>query len=86
MDKNKTNKKQLKGLITSNKMQNTVRVRIDTPTRHPVYGKVINKKKVVFAHTEQEFEVGDEVIIEECRPYSKNIKWIVKEKNGTEGK
>lgn len=77
-------KKQLKGVVVSNKMDKAVRVRVDTPVRHPVYKKIINKKKIFFARTDKELEIGDEVVIEESRPYSKNIKWIVKEKNGTE--
>ena len=71
------NKKELKGVVISNKMQETVRVQIDTPQSHPVYKKVINKRKVFFAHTKKELNIGDEVIIRECRPFSKNVKWIV---------
>ena len=79
----KKKKKQLKGTVVSNKMDKTVRVRVDTPVRHPVYAKIVNKKKVFFARTDKQLEIGDEVVIEESRPYSKNIKWIVKGKNGT---
>lgn len=76
-------KKQLKGTVVSNKMEKTVRVRVDTPVRHPVYKKIINKKKVFFARTDKKLEIGDEVTIEESRPYSKNIKWVVKAQNDT---
>ena len=79
MNKDKTIKKQLKGEVVSNKMNSTVRVNVDTPYRHSVYQKVMNKRKVFFAHTNKKLEIGDKVVIEECRPYSKNIKWIVKE-------
>lgn len=78
-------KKQLKGVVVGNKMDKAVRVRVDTPVGHPVYKKIINKKKIFFARTDKKLEIGDEVVIEESRPYSKNIRWIVKEKNGTEG-
>lgn len=78
-------KKQLKGTVVSNKMEKTVRVRVDTPVRHPVYKKIINKKKVFFARTDKKLEIGDEVVIEESRPYSKNIKWVVKTQNDTKG-
>ena len=84
---NKTNKKkQLRGTVVSNKMEKAVKVRVDRPVRHPVYEKIVNDRKVFFARTDMELEVGDEVVIEECKPYSKKIRWIVKEKNGTEGK
>jgi small subunit ribosomal protein S17 len=81
-----TKKRQLRGVVVGNKMEKTVKVRVDRPVRHPVYKKVVNKKKVFFAKTNMELEIGDDVIIEESRPYSKKIRWIVKEKNGTEGK
>jgi small subunit ribosomal protein S17 len=78
MENTKTqNKRELKGTVVSNKMENTVRVRVDSVTRHPVYKKVINKKKVFFAHTEKELNIGDEVTIRECKPYSKNVRWVV---------
>jgi ribosomal protein S17 len=58
-------------------MQGTVRVQVDTPERHPRYKKVVNKRKIFFAHTEEELEEGQEVTIRESRPYSKNVKWVV---------
>jgi len=80
MTENKGKKKELKGKVVSNKMQSTIRVRVDTTTAHPVYRKIINKKKVFFAHTEKELNIGDEVVIRESRPYSKNVKWVVIDK------
>ena len=75
--KNKNRKKQFEGVVVSNSMQGTVRVRVDTLQSHPVYRKVVNRKKVFFAHTNKELNVGDKVVIRESRPYSKNVKWIV---------
>ena len=86
MIEKKNRKKQLKGKVVGNKMDKTVRVRVDTPVRHPVYKKVVNKRKIFFAHTNKKLEVGDEVTIEESRPYSKNVKWIIKEQNVTKTK
>ncbi|MDD3474726.1 MAG: 30S ribosomal protein S17 [Candidatus Dojkabacteria bacterium] len=80
MSEGKTNKKELKGIVVSNKMQGTIRVQVDTPFRHPVYKKIINKRKIFFAHTDKEVNEGDEVTIRESRPYSKNVKWVVVEK------
>ncbi|HCC68207.1 TPA: 30S ribosomal protein S17 [Patescibacteria group bacterium] len=77
MTQGQGNKKELKGVIVGNKMQNTVRVQVDTPQSHPVYKKVVNKRTIFFAHTEKELNIGDEVIIRESKPYSKNVKWIV---------
>jgi small subunit ribosomal protein S17 len=75
--KGEKNKKEFKGVVVSNKMQGTVKVQVDTPVRHPVYKKVVNKRKVFFAHTEKDLEEGTEVTIRESKPYSKNVKWVV---------
>ncbi len=75
--KNKNKKKQFEGVVVSNSMQSTVRVRVDTLQSHPVYRKVVNRRKVFFAHTDKELNVGDKVVIRESRPYSKNVKWVV---------
>jgi small subunit ribosomal protein S17 len=77
MTDNKGKKRELEGVVVSNSMQNTVRVRVDTAQAHPVYRKVVNKKKIFFAHTEGEYAVGSKVTIKESKPYSKNVRWIV---------
>ena len=77
MKKEKSNRKKLDGIVVSNKMEGTVRVQVDVPQRHPVYKKVVNKRKVFFAHTDEKLEIDDEVTIMESRPYSKNVKWVV---------
>jgi small subunit ribosomal protein S17 len=73
-------KREIKGTVTGNKMQGTVKVRVDTLQAHPVYKKTIKRKKIFFAHTDQELEVGDVVTIRESRPYSKKVRWIVIDK------
>jgi len=70
-------RREIEGVVTSNSMEKTVKVRVDTIESHPVYKKRIKRKKVFFAHTEEELNVGDKVIIRESRPYSKKIRWIV---------
>ena len=77
MEEGKKATKEFEGVVVSNKMQNTVRVQVDTPVRHPVYKKVVNKRKIFFAHTDKEIEEGEKVTIRESRPYSKNVKWVV---------
>jgi len=79
MNKGETTKKVFKGIVVSNKMQGTVRVQINRPVKHPVYKKVVNKRKNLFAHTEKKLNIGDEVTIRESKPYSKNVKWVVME-------
>jgi small subunit ribosomal protein S17 len=77
MTKGNGSKKELSGVVVSNKMQGTVRVQVDTPQSHHVYKKVVNKRKIFFAHTDTELNIGDEVTIRESKPFSKNVKWIV---------
>ena len=73
---NKGKKRELEGVVVSNKMEKTVRVRVDTTQSHPVYKKVVNKKKIFFAHTESVLNIGDRVVIRESKPFSKNVRWI----------
>jgi small subunit ribosomal protein S17 len=79
-DKNKGKKREIKGTVVGNKMQGTVKVRVGTLQAHPVYKKTIKKKKIFFAHTDEELEVGEIVTIRESRPYSKKVRWLVIDK------
>ena len=74
---NTGNKRELEGVVVSISMQDTIRVRVDTVTSHPRYRKVVNKKKIFFAHTKQEHMIGNKVVIRESKPYSKNVRWVV---------
>jgi small subunit ribosomal protein S17 len=73
----KSKKRQLEGVVISNKMDKTVRVRVETKRTHPRYKKVIGYRKVYFAHTDRELEEGEKVTIRESKPFSKNVRWIV---------
>jgi len=70
-------KRQLTGSVISNKMQKTLVVRVERIKEHPKYKKRFKIHKKYKAHTDQQCEVGDRVIIEECRPLSKEKKWRV---------
>ncbi len=74
-------KHKLKGVIVSDKMQKTAVVRVERIKQHPKYKKRYKVYKKYKAHNEkQEYKKGDKVIIEECRPLSKDKKWkIVKQ-------
>jgi small subunit ribosomal protein S17 len=51
--------------------QKTIRVEIEGFTKHPVYSKILKRKKSILAHDEgDEAKVGDRVMIEETRPIS----------------
>jgi small subunit ribosomal protein S17 len=65
--------KKLKGKVVSDKMDKTVVVLVTRFTKHKKYGKYISTGKKYKVHDErQEFKIGDRVIIEECRPLSKD--------------
>ena len=71
-------KKQLTGTIVSNKMQKTLVVEVEKIKQHSRYKKRYKVHKKYKAHYEEgEFSVGDKVIIEECRPLSKDKRWRV---------
>ena len=73
----KVQKRRIQGIVTSNKMERTVKVEVGTSERHPQYQKIVKKKKVFSSHTNEVLEIGDVVTIRESRPLSKKVKWIV---------
>ena len=73
-------KRILQGEVVSNKNDKTVVVKVQRRFRHPFYGKVISRSKKYHAHDEKnKFKEGEKVSIIECKPYSKNKTWQVKE-------
>lgn len=71
-------KRQLKGTIVSNKMKKTVVVKVEKRKVHSKYKRRYSLHKRYKAHSEMEdLNIGDKVIIEECRPLSKDKKWKV---------
>ena len=74
-------KKKLKGTVVSNKMQKTVVVEVERVKEHPKYKRRYKVHKKYKAHYDKgEYKAGDKVIIEECRPISKDKKWRVIQK------
>lgn len=72
-------KKVFKGQVVSDKMEKTVVVAVEMPKRHPLYSKTIKNTKRMKAHNELGAKLHDTVLIEETRPYSKEVCWIVTE-------
>jgi small subunit ribosomal protein S17 len=71
-------RKQLTGVVTSDKMDKTVVVEVATTRRHQLYGKVIRRVKKYKAHDEaNECRLGDTVQIIESRPISRHTRWSV---------
>jgi small subunit ribosomal protein S17 len=76
--KKKANQRQFSGIVVSNKMDKTVVVRVDRVKVHSKYRKRYMQSKKYKAHDEKnKCRIGDKVVIEECRPLSKDKKWRV---------
>lgn len=73
-------RKTQKGVVVSNKMKNTVVVKLERTLQHPQYGKVIKRSKNIYAHhDDQPIQIGDVVKVVETRPLSKLKRWRVVE-------
>lgn len=71
-------RRQLIGLVVSDKMRKTIVVRIDRVKIHPKYGKRYAASRRFLAHDERgEYHPGDRVVIEETRPLSARKRWKV---------
>ncbi|HDQ16879.1 MAG TPA: 30S ribosomal protein S17 [Candidatus Vogelbacteria bacterium] len=72
------NKKQLKGVVVSDKMEKTAVVSVIHLVKHPKYGKFIKKiKRYKAENPENRFKIGQKVIIRETRPLSKDKSFII---------
>lgn len=68
------------GKVTSDKMDKTVVVSIETSVKHPLYKKIIKRTYKLKAHDEKnECRIGDKVRVMETRPLSKDKRWRVVE-------
>ncbi len=69
-------RKQRVGVVSSDKMNKTITVRVERRMQHPLYGKFITRHKKLTAHDENnEAGEGDLVRIMETRPLSKQKRW-----------
>ena len=67
------------GLVTSDKMQKTVVVRVERQVRHRKYKRYIRRRTKFMAHDEIGAHLGDIVRIVETRPLSARKRWRVVE-------
>ncbi len=71
-------KRQIEGIVISDKMDKTVIVEVQRFKKHPLYHKVLKVSKHFKAHDENnEAKIGDQVIIEETRPLSRDKRWKI---------
>jgi len=70
------NKNEKIGQVVSTKMAKTIVVEVTRRVPHPLYKRIITKRKKFYAHDEQgSAKLGDTVRIVECRPLSKLKRW-----------
>ena len=68
------------GTVTSDKMDKTVVVAVETSVRHSTYRKTMKRTYKLKAHDEKnECHIGDKVKVMETRPLSKQKRWRVVE-------
>ncbi len=73
-------KKELVGIVTSDKMDKSVVVTVETTFMHPLYKKTVKRRKKYMAHDEKnDCKIGDRVKILESRPLSARKRWRVVE-------
>jgi small subunit ribosomal protein S17 len=66
------------GIIVSNKMDKTVVIKVESRYSHPIYSKTMIKTRKYLAHDEvSQCNIGDQVLVQECRPRSKKKRWLV---------
>jgi small subunit ribosomal protein S17 len=69
-------KRKLVGVVSSDKMDKSLRVEIQRRFAHPLYGKIVRGRTVCHVHDEDNSaHEGDTVEIIECRPRSKTKRW-----------
>lgn len=68
------------GQVVSTKMAKTIVVEVSRRVPHPLYKRIVAKRKKFYAHDEQRTaKMGDVVRIVECRPLSKLKRWQLAE-------
>ena len=76
-------KRELQGKVVSNKMKDTLVVEVERVLEHPKYKRRYKQHKKYKAHVEEgeytsgDYNIGDVVVIKECRPISKDKCWKV---------
>lgn len=77
-EQNKTKSRIVQGVVVSDKMTKTVVVAVTRLKMHPKYKKQYKVTSRFKAHDETgAYHVGDNVLMQETRPLSKDKRWIV---------
>ncbi len=74
------NQKTRIGVVVSNKMDKTAVVTVDRRVQHAKYRKFLTRRQRYKVHAERtECEIGDRVLIAECRPLSCDKRWRLRQ-------
>lgn len=74
-------KRRISGVVVSDKMQKTRVIAVSRLKKHPKYLKYYKVTTRFKAHDElNEYKTGDNVVIEEMRPMSRDKRWRIIEK------
>ncbi len=80
MSEERNLRKEMIGTVTSDKMDKTVVVSVETSVKHPIYKKIVRRTYKLKAHDEEnKCHMGDKVRVMETRPLSKDKRWRVVE-------
>jgi small subunit ribosomal protein S17 len=72
----KSNKRTIKGVVVSDKMDKTIVVKTERLVKHSVFQKYVREHVKYKAHDEQnQCKIGDMVLIIEARPMSRDKRW-----------
>jgi len=64
------------GIVVSTKMNKTIVVKVENRYSHPIYSKTMVKTRKYLVHDDiGTCNVGDQVLVQECRPLSKRKLW-----------
>jgi small subunit ribosomal protein S17 len=73
-------KRILTGVVLTDKSDKTIVVKVERRFMDPLLKKTVRRSKRYHAHDEgNQYKVGDNVKIEECKPLSKLKRWVVLE-------
>ncbi len=74
----KPHKRILQGVVTSDKPDKTIIVKVERQVAHPIYKKYYKQSKKFMAHDENnDAHIGDIVRIRENRPLSARKRWVL---------
>ena len=66
------------GIVISDKMEKTIVIKIENRYPHPIYSKTMVKTKKYLVHDEKnECNIGDQILVQECRPLSRRKRWTL---------